>query len=441
VTELAIDPRAAAAIDDRAKRLIVAVRQVPRRRPSGPSWQPDIPIAATLSETDIVGEIDAGTTSPDGHLLSLEFSHAGNMYTLDGEQYVELRTVVTQVLKASPIGSLASARSVERILRRWVKDAFRGNASQTASEYLLSSLNKTVSRFSVWIPLEELHVQGTISLGRCVLRPVTAEFLAQLGAKAPPELREQLTARFSRYRGHGALVVECDGEIAKARETALAAAERTLGAMSLLSPAAFRVAEASGVCLWGSHRRSSATTFEVAADGSTGSHEGATAPPPRPESFDENYTSELAPLLGSLHVLLLADDKNALAEKLLDALAVYRRAVISPEPAEKLIFVFVALEMLLVRDGNEPLQDNVATRMAFLIGTDVPDRRSIIKTVKDAYSLRSSFIHHGNATLDTTQADAFLLLAWRTLVNLVSAIHQFATKDALIAALEDRKLS
>ena len=62
MTELAIDPRAAAAIDDRAKRLIVAVRQVPRRRPSGPSWQPDIPIAATLSETDIVGEIDAGTT-------------------------------------------------------------------------------------------------------------------------------------------------------------------------------------------------------------------------------------------------------------------------------------------------------------------------------------------------------------------------------------------
>jgi hypothetical protein len=259
-------------------------------------------------------------------------------------------------------------------------------------------------------------------------------------AKAPMEYREQMAARLKRYSGAAALVVDCESSPDKAREIALNVVERTLGVLSLLSPGALHASAASGVCLWGSHRRQSASTFELRADGHSSSWEGATAPFPGSEIFDRTRAVEFEPILKSLHELLSADGKNAFAEKVLDALSVYRRAVISPEPAEKLIFVFVALEMLLVRDGNESLQDNVATRMAFLVGQDVPARKAIRKTVKEAYALRSKFIHHGNASVDLDAANPFLLIAWHTLLELVAATTRFSRKDELIEALEERNL-
>lgn len=438
--EVKIDPRAAAAIDERAAHLIAAVQRVPLRRQSAPTWQPDIPIAADLSEADIVGEVDMGTANRDGQFQSLEFVHEGVKHSLNGDGYRALRSLATQALKAQPIGNLATAGWVEQTLRNWTKATFRGECSQGASDFLATTLSAEVAQISVWVPLEQLHVQDTIRLGRSELRPVTPAFLASMVAKAPLEYREQMAARLKRYSGAAALVVDCESSPDKAREIALNVVERTLGVLSLLSPGALHASAASGVCLWGSHRRQSASTFELRADGHSSSWEGATAPFPGSEIFDRTRAVEFEPILKSLHELLSADGKNAFAEKVLDALSVYRRAVISPEPAEKLIFVFVALEMLLVRDGNESLQDNVATRMAFLVGQDVPARKAIRKTVKEAYALRSKFIHHGNASVDLDAANPFLLIAWHTLLELVAATTRFSHKDELIEALEERNL-
>ena len=366
--------------------------------------------------------------------------HEGVKHSLNGDGYRALRSLATQALKAQPIGNLATAGWVEQTLRNWTKATFRGECSQGASDFLATTLSAEVAQISVWVPLEQLHVQDPIRLGRSELRPVTHAFLANMVAKAPVEYREQMAARLKRYSGAAALVVDCESSPDKAREAALNVVERTLGVLSLLSPGALHASEASGVCLWGSHRRQSASTFEIRADGHSSSWEGATAPFPGSEVFDRTRAVEFEPILKSLHELLSADGKTAFAEKVLDALSVYRRAVISPEPAEKLIFVFVALEMLLVRDGNESLQDNVATRMAFLIGADVQGRRQIVKTVKEAYALRSKFIHHGNMQVRAEEADPFLLAAWRCLLELVNAIDRFASKDDLLNDLDDRKL-
>jgi hypothetical protein len=440
VAEVNIDPRAAAAIDERAARLIAAVHHVPRRQHTTPPWRPDVPIAADLSEADTVGEIDAGAADRDGHFTSLEFVHTGVAYSLSGDGYRDLRNLVTQVLKAQPMGNLATAKWVEQALRDWLKATFRGQCTQSASNYLETTLLAEVARYSVWVPLEQLYVQDSIRLGESELRPMTAEFLESLVAKAPTEYREQMRARVNRYRGAAALVVDCECSPDKARETALMVAERTLGVISVLSAGALHASEASGVCLWGSHRRQSASTIELREDGQSSSWEGATAPFSGTEVWNRARAMEIEPILKSLHELLTADGRNALAEKILDALSVYRRAVISPEPAEKLIFVFVALEMLLVRDGSESLQDNVATRMAFLVGKDLPTRKAIRKTVKEAYALRSKFIHHGNANVDPDAANPFLLIAWRTLLELVTSTSRFSHKDDLLNALEDRNL-
>jgi hypothetical protein len=136
----------------------------------------------------------------------------------------------------------------------------------------------------------------------------------------------------------------------------------------------------------------------------------------------------------------MADSSKTLASKVIDALKVYYRGVSSPDPAEKLIYVFVALEMILLRDSNEAIQDSMATRMAFLVGRSIEDRRSIIAKVKAGYSLRSGFIHHGVQVGDVTAANEFLNVAWFTLVQLLGAAQQHRDQSDLIKALDDRKL-
>jgi hypothetical protein len=167
---------------------------------------------------------------------------------------------------------------------------------------------------------------------------------------------------------------------------------------------------------------------------------GFVGPVPQSQTLTDAHLGQYAPILQALHSLLTASPSRLLAAKMIDALQVYYRGVGSSDAADKLIYVFVALEMILLRDVNEPVQDNIATRMAFVAGKSIEERRSIIAAVKTGYKLRSAFIHHGVRVEDTKSADEFLLVAWHTFVKLLDAAQRHRDQNELIKALEDRKL-
>jgi hypothetical protein len=96
---------------------------------------------------------------------------------------------------------------------------------------------------------------------------------------------------------------------------------------------------------------------------------------------------------------------------------------------------------MLLRNSNEPIGQNIGERMAFLIGNSLETRKAIVANVDEVYRLRSSFIHHGNSISDLEVLSTFMLNAWTCFVNLLGNANHFQTKDALISALEDRKLS
>jgi hypothetical protein len=79
--------------------------------------------------------------------------------------------------------------------------------------------------------------------------------------------------------------------------------------------------------------------------------------------------------------------------------------------------------------------------MAFLIGSDVPQRREIIKTITEIYKVRAAFVHHGQAPGHQEVLDHFLKIAWKTFARLLEQRDLYKSKAGLIGALEDRKLS
>jgi len=119
----------------------------------------------------------------------------------------------------------------------------------------------------------------------------------------------------------------------------------------------------------------------------------------------------------------------------------YSRNSLAVEPADKLVYVLVALEAMLIQNETEPITKNLAERMAFLIGKDVDSRRAVIANVSETYRLRSLFVHHGNSIEDLETLSKFMVNAWSCFHNLAFYQDRVTTKEELIAALEDRKLA
>lgn len=105
------------------------------------------------------------------------------------------------------------------------------------------------------------------------------------------------------------------------------------------------------------------------------------------------------------------------------------------------MFTLAALESILLRDSNEPIQKNLGERMAFVIGKNIDERKAIIKNVEEIYKYRSAFVHHGQTPRHLASLDSFLVYAWTTMINLLGAVDHYRTKAALLGALEDRKMA
>jgi hypothetical protein len=437
---LRIDPRAAAAFDQRARELLARVTQ--RQRGTRIStWEPDIQIKATITEADIIGDIDYGLSNSEGKRISLEFTHQRETYVLGEEDYRLLDQLVAAALKDRELRTLVSARTLEDTARKWIRQRFRGETTEEFSSYATASLECQIESFRVWIPVDQLYVQQPFQLGNSEIQIISRDFIQSIGSSAlDKQDRNSVDERFGKYQGHAAIVVNAVGDPKRAQEVALLTAEKTLAGLSLLSPAAFKCTIASAASLWGSKRLKLATTLLFSGAEMRQTNEGMIGPAPQSQFIDTARLRDFQPMIRSLHLVLTAETSSELAAKLVDALQVYARGVASPDPAEKLIYTFVALEMILLRNANEAVQDNVATRIAFLIGESVEERRRIISTTKNGYALRSAFVHHGARIEDTNAADEMLAVAWRALVELLNAPQRYRDVNELIRMLEDRKL-
>ena len=139
--------------------------------------------------------------------------------------------------------------------------------------------------------------------------------------------------------------------------------------------------------------------------------------------------------------MLASKNRTKFQETLLDALLLYSRSTREKDLAGKLVYTLVAMESVLLRNDNEPIQQNVGERMAFINANTVEERQRIIRNLKAAYTLRSRFIHHGHTIDQRETVWQFMISAWSLFTTLAKFSQRFETKDELIDHLEAMKLS
>lgn len=94
-------------------------------------------------------------------------------------------------------------------------------------------------------------------------------------------------------------------------------------------------------------------------------------------------------------------------------------------PYDRLLKLIVSLETLLIFDDNEPIQSNLAERVALLVSTKYESRKGIVKFVKRMYRYRSSVVHHGGKGIPEKDLQQMMFLTRKTIVQVMRNVRRF----------------
>jgi hypothetical protein len=445
-----IHPDAQNNFNEKAQALIRCIKDVPTAQPlRNKSFDPDIYVKMHLTDKDIIGEISMGAVDFLGEQVAFYFMDGQKQVGIEGDNYRSLRKLAESVFKIEDIKKAISLRTIEKMICDWLKEKYLNKDLVCFSEYFLSKAKELVSEISVWAPISNLCIQEPFRIGKVIFRPITRDLIDEWerqrieGAKDKEGIKRIVEKDLRPFQGYAAATLKLTSERERAKELIIEEGNRALSLLRIFTLAVLHPQAVSYFGIWGAaHIDGAHIVYLKNIKEYNGLTKLTLGPPPRTEILNKEIVDKLFQTgLGTIDRLLNSSCLTAFQNDVLEALMLYSRAALSKDAADKLIYILVALESIFLKNTSEPIQQNLAERMAFLIGKSVDHRKQIIKNVKDVYGLRSAFIHHGVFIADFEVMEKFMLHAWYTIIQLISVVEKFKSKDDFISRLEERKLS
>ena len=135
--------------------------------------------------------------------------------------------------------------------------------------------------------------------------------------------------------------------------------------------------------------------------------------------------------------LLAKQDKSPFQEHLLETLLLYSKSSISNDLSDRLVFILVALEYLLLKNKSEAITRNFARRFSVLLGENDERRAELEQRVRDIYKSRSNFIHHAEKVRDMELLTNFMRDAWCLMMRvLLELSDRYQTKADFISSID-----
>jgi hypothetical protein len=443
--ELSFHPEAAKRFDERAEEIpstVQCLRVVRHPTSQTPDLHPVIAIRRDdiLSESKFVFESD-----PLGETTGVFWVSGSMRVGWLGPAFQRIKGLVDSMGQTKPFRDLVSGEFLLEQTCHWLCDTLERRVSNRLSEFITLRSRESVREFDIWIPLFQTYSSKELRIGDVAFRTFTREIMEEWWSRIPSKIREDplsiaaLNNRRSELQAGLAACVSVIAEERKAVEIARAKAQNSTALLRFLSPANLNSRLTSYSVLTGA--RAPGVFTEVFMSAGRIDHISKRIQDQRATDWTLDQSLQLRPgVLENLHRLAL-DTSTEFRRSLYDALILYSRQTLAVEVSDKLVFTLSALESMLLRDGNEPIQKNLGERMAFLIGQTAQERKDIVKNIDEVYRIRSAFVHHGQTSRDVETVDRFLVNAWATFSGLMDVSIKYQTKAALVGALEDLKMS
>jgi hypothetical protein len=417
-------------------------------------FQPDIVRHEIPAEDVISLTRNSYVAGPLQKEVAKTFPLKDSVLGLFGEDYKGLVRLAESMQKTTILRDKVSVRFLVDSIFNWIATSYQRTDVGPMTDVVLAEAEQAIQEIELWLPVAMLYVETDIILGKITLKTITKEIVDDYhsasmdqirkdGHEIGPELQQHFRTERQELQGLAAATIKVHAEPIRAGETAIEEAQTSLAMLRLYSLANLEPELTSHCTLLGRERIEEARTFTVQDGKIRGFSRALLSAADASWTLDKAAIAELRRTQGLdfLSSLLIKESRTEYEQALIDCLVLYSKCALAKDPASKLVAVLVALESMLLKDGSEPIQQNLSERIAFLFS---PEKRiEIKKSVIRAYGLRSSFIHHGQS-IGTDEIDAlreFLINAWSALHGLINLSTRCSTKAQFFKLFEDLKMS
>jgi hypothetical protein len=436
-------PGAAASFDRAAMKLLRLFESVPRRAqaPEPFKTRHHVEEVHVISSDPVSARVDF-----NGRTIGWSYLEAGEDVTLLGDGYRALRVLVERIRRKPPFNQGFSDHFLERAVAIWCASTMRGDELAGLTEYLLEQCADACAEHVYVVPLTNVEIEHDFAIGNVrliTIQPALFEAAAEEARTRHPNNPSAGEDRETLGRQLGNLVgveVITTGEPRFARERSLAVADELAGVLRFLSPAAISSTVPSLVQPLG--RDPSPQTFVIRLkDGRLAGldrewlHVGLAQWKLPGREIDRLAETSLANLAHFFDGRPLGD----YATHLRPAFFAYCRAIGRYESADRLVGTITALERLLLRHGNEPLQHSVGERLAFLTASNAQDRMRTVANYRKAYALRSRAVHHLAGIGDEEVADRLFRHAFLAFHQAIRGLSIFTTHQQFLDGIDQVK--
>ena len=414
-------------------------------------YRPHIPIwLLNLRSKEVPFARVAPVIDIDGKEMARFFFDCDPSIGFASDGHTKFLNFCQRIQQLEDVESKVSFTFVVETVFNWMEEKYSKSTSQTLCEYFLAICNPEIVNQEVWTPVFGIKLNVEINFGDILFKSVTEnnwrKWITELNSRKP-EAINNLRKFFEKTEDKcpAVAITKMVAEPIRAIEKSSEKVESALSILRFFSPANFNPSMHTYCTVYGREfierprhlfvKNGLLTLASVTDSNLRWRH---------PWSIDASLLTKMKEkgfdILVKLHNQK-AETRTEFQNALLSSLRIYSKSSLAQNLSDKLLYIVVALENLLLKNSSEPLQKNISDRMALLIGRSLEERLDIIRTYKKAYRLRSEAVHHGADLSETPDLKNFMKYAWWTFNKLVEKSDFFITREEMINYIDDIKFA
>jgi hypothetical protein len=410
----------------------------------------DVAVSATITDKDLADSpVIRGCDVSGRGVIVFIFLENRVCYGLIGDDCDKIKNLADEILKAKWAKSCISREFIESEIIKFLRYDYFNSKKESIAEWIIKESARSVRKYVCWCPVAYLIVESEFKVGPVTVAPMTKAFLDKMLEDHARHVKQDDIEEFEMYKvkmrkelqGYAAVVYEIEAERGRANELCLSIAADVVGMLRFFSPAAWNYWLLCPNSLLGSELVPRSTTILQSGDSNFGVIRKA-----YPDVLYWNLSSKTVSKmelegLRQAGRLVIENEVNEFQRRVRTSILTFSKGTTIAEISDRLVYTISSLECLLLRDENESIQQNIGERMAFLIAKEPSARMRVVANLKEAYRMRSKYIHHQVTSLEEDRLSEFYVNA-RVLFQIVlNNADRFETTSDFISSIEKLKFS
>lgn len=403
----------------------------------------------TLDESKIKYSFKVQMDHEGNEISRYFFAPPDKWIGLDILNYSKFKNLLNGLYKRKEIKEVISDETLTQIIFYWMKTKYEKNASESLTfiDYLSKSIKERIYNFKISIPISYIAIDKEFEIGNVKFEFLRKELFDNIEHKLKEGIGSQkisennLANYMSKlrkdYQGNVVATINVIAGAEKAKEVAEREVDKAIMAIKYYSPSAFSPRMTAIFGRKGIAQLQSRHVFVFSDDIPT-LHKGVIGNQSIKFNIDNSLLVRMKRGgLDRLSELLMKTELSEFEELLFTALHTFTKAISYSNYHEKIVFILSALEIIFLKDSNEPIQLSIGQGLGFLVYREPAKRKEVVSLIKSAYKIRSNFIHHGQEKEDYDILRKLQVVSWKVINLLIRNHSNFKNKQEFISFVEN----